>query len=899
MRRFLLLGLTCLFLPTGAARAETAVTLPRNLRVVLENTEPLSFDRHGHLPLFVLPISNSLVTMDDQQAERLLQELDRRGIGYTVDWNPGDFETSVAEGLRIAAIQTKLGMSVCINANACLDSFFDGSPETLHVDKAGNTFAETSFGGALGCPFALEHRVPVIKERVEKFLRAYQRAGLKIDFLFADWEVDGPIEWNDAWDSSRRCERCRREIPKIDDFRAFQSALREIRSDIQRVAFGDPVRDFFPEALVGNYGVSPHGGLRYWYDYFERETPDAPYVSDQRARYREWAHEFAGTGYTFAMPVVYTWYPTFQWYDFDDPDYRWFYNMLLVGSNAGQHTPPTTPIIPFVHWTTTDPPENPDPKVKQFSREKYQELLWHLLLRGHDTFFLWCVADELPEEIRLVHEAYAAAMEHRGFLERGTPVSFDVPRQPGTVVSGLRLNDRVLVRRTEFGDSAPEPFPLHLADGSTVIVPPQPGLQIVEVQQRDDQRIAQRNEDTEDVVARPDGRPAQDIGFLSADGSAQFPIGIYEMPAEDEALQEMADAGINLVHCGSRKDLDRAQAAGMKGWFPLGVQQGATEDLRKRIESVVDHPALAVWEGPDEIVWTFTAYSFLAKKAGFTRDDWNAQTAKAVAYSEKEAARIIPHMREGIALVRELDPHDRPFWMNEAADSDVKFVRQYVGSVDIIGCDYYAVRSTGTDLQSVGRLVDRWDAIGRGRPVWMVLQAFSWHVANPTRARLYPTFAESRFMAYDSLAHGAKGLLYWGSSEIDDPEFRSSIYALTSELASLQPFLTGRTHDDVRATVIDDLFDPPGRGVRARLFQHGTDSLLLLVNEDPQRHLGVDVAGLEMLQEQRLSLLYGDETATVKHGGIVTRLQGYEVKLFATSPRYKSARTAGRNYPAQ
>ncbi len=880
MRRLFLLGLICLFLPTGGARAENSVELPRNLRVVLENTEPLAFSRRGHLPLFVLPISHSLVTMDDRQAERLLRELDRRGIGYTVNWNPGDFETSLAEGLRIASLQTKLGLRVCVNANACLYSFFDGSPETLHVDKSGNRFAETSFGGTLGCPFALEHRVPVIKERVGKFLRAYQQAGLKIDFIFADWEVDGPIEWNGAWDSSRRCERCRREIPDIDDFRAFQSALRAIRSDIQRITFGEQVRAYFPEALVGNYGVSPHGGLRYWYDYFERETPDAPYVPDQRARYREWAHEFAGTGYTFAMPVVYTWYPTFQWYDFDDPDYRWFYNMLLVGSNAGQHTPATTPLIPFVHWTTTDPPANPDPEVKQFSREKYQELLWHLLLRGHDTFFLWCVADELADEIRLVHEVYAAAMEHRGFLERGTPVSFDVPRQPGTVVSGLRLNDRLLVRRTEFGNSPPEPLPLQLADGSTVVVPPQPGLQIVEVQQSTK-------------------LPAEHRGFLSADGSALFPIGIYEMPADDQALQEMADAGINLVHCGSRKDLDRAQAVGMKGWFPLGVQQGATEELRKRIKSVVDHPALAVWEGPDEIVWTFTAYSYLAKKAGFTRDDWNAQTAKAVAYSEKEAARIIPRMREGIALVRRLDTHGRPFWMNEAADSDVKFVRQYIDSVDIIGCDYYAVRSTGTDLQSVGRLVDRWDAIGRGRPVWMVLQAFSWHVANPTRERLYPTFAESRFMAYDSLAHGAKGLLYWGSSEIDDPDFRTSLYALTSELAALQPFLTGAAPDEVKATVIDDLFDPPGRGVRAKLFQHGADSLLLLVNEDAERHLGVDVTGLDMLQGQQLSLLYGNETATVAHGGIVTRLQGYEVKLFATNPRYQSARTAGRNYPAE
>ena len=260
--------------------------------------------------------------------------------------------------------------------------------------------------------------------------------------------------------------------------------MREIRSDIQRATFGANVRDYFPEALVGNYGVYPHGGLRYWYDYFEKETPHAPFHLDQRARYREWANEFEGTGYTFAMPVVYTWYATFEWYDFDVPDYRWFYNMLLVGSNVGQHTPAATPIIPFVHWTTTAPPENPDPKVTQFSKEKYRELLWHLLLRGHDTFFLWCVSNELPDEIQLVHDVYAEAMNYRGFLDRGTPVSFEVPRQPGVVVSGLRLHDRVLVRRTEFGESDSEPFLLELADSGQITVPPQAGLHVLKVRSR-------------------------------------------------------------------------------------------------------------------------------------------------------------------------------------------------------------------------------------------------------------------------------------------------------------------------------------------------------------------------------------------------------------------------------
>ena len=852
-----------------------AAAVPESVQTVIDNTRPLEHSRSGRLPLLVLPITNSLAGCDDDQARELLVNLDARGIGYTVDWNPGAFENTLAEGLRIGALQQELGMTVSVNANACLYSFFDGSESTLHVNDAGETFAETSFGGTLGCPFALEHRYGPMKERTEMFLRGYKEAGIGIDFIFADWEIDGPIEWNDAWETSKRCRRCRNYLRDIDDFRSFQKQLREIRSEMQRFAFGDNVTAYFPEALVGNYGVYPHNGYRYWYDYFEMEpTQDGvPLLRDDRAPYREWAHEFTGTGYTFAMPVVYTWYPIYNWYNYSESDYRWFYNMLRVASNAGKHTPPSTPLIPFVHWHTTAPPENPDPAVEQFSREKYKELLWHLLLRGHDTFFLWCMGNELAAEIAAVQEVYAESLEYSGFLERGTPVTFDVPKEQGPVVSGLRIGSRVLVKRTEFGDR-PEPITVKLNDGATLTVPSGAPLQVMDVAQ-----------------------PKRHTGLLSdAAGRIRFPIGFYELPESDDELLAMAAAGVNIVRCGNNDDLDRAHAADMMGWVSLNVQAGRTDALKGAIDSVKDHPALSVWEGPDEIVWTFTAYSFLEERAGFTREDWNNQIPKAVNYARREGAKITKGIRDGIQLVRERDSRNLPIWINEAADSDVKYVRDYVDSIDITGCDYYAVRSTGTDLQSIGRLVNRWDSIGLGRPVWMVLQAFSWHTIKPERGRLYPSFNESRFMAYNAIVHGSRGVFYWGSTEIDDPAFRTSLYALTSELAAIESYLVAPVVDGVSANVIDDLFDPEGIGVRVMLRKRGSDYLLILVNEDGHRHLGVDLTGLESIDGRTLHLLYGDEAMEVKKGRAVTRLQSYEVKAFSTDRTLESSLEEGRNY---
>src|SRR4051794_18334840 len=130
---------------------------------------------------------------------------------------------------------------------------------------------------------------------------------------------------------------------------------------------------------------------------------------------------------------------------------------------------------------------------------------------------------------------------------------------------------------------------------------------------------------------------AERDGLLHTERGVRFPIGFYETPGRDDALKELAGSGVNLVRCRDRGDLDRCRAAGIMGWIPLPVQEGPTEALRDRILGLRDHPALVVWEGPDEVVWNFTAFSGLAKTAGFTREDWQDQKPRAVAYARREA----------------------------------------------------------------------------------------------------------------------------------------------------------------------------------------------------------------------------------------------------------------------
>jgi hypothetical protein len=390
-------------------------------------------------------------------------------------------------------------------------------------------------------------------------------------------------------------------------------------------------------------------------------------------------------------------------------------------------------------------------------------------------------------------------------------------------------------------------------------------------------------------------------GLLTRNGVCVFPIGFYELPAADAGLKAMADAGVTMAHCHSRVDLDRVQRVGMSGVFPLGLQEGASDKLQALVKSVADHPALAVWEGPDEVVWNFTAYSglFTSLKVHQVQGAWWQQTPEAVAYAEKQSTEIMPKMRAAAAFIRSQDKLSRPLWINEAQKSDLAYVRQYLTFVDITGCDIYPVTDRNRPIANVGGATDRWVQVGQGKPVWMVLQAFSWHELGEVTTHknpAYPAFAESEFMAFDAIAHGARGLLYWGSSYTKNASFRESLFAVTRELAPLQPFLVAPEVSKARLSVIELPSEQPLKNVRMIVRRSQSDYLIVLLNEDDQAHMGVVVEGLAELNGRSLHRLYGNEAAAVTDGEFVARLLPREVRLYCTDRKYEAANRQGRDF---
>ena len=351
----------------------------------IRSTEPLSTEllhaAESRLPFYMWPAMD-LANRGERALRHYIEELTRRGIGYISTWNPDKEKESIAASLMAAEILSEFGKSASIHLTPCTYGIFDGSEDTLHLDRNGVRYSDDSFGTSrlMGCPFSITRTRDKLSMRMRRFVDAFADSGKTIGFAFADWEIDGPIEWNGAWEASKRCVVCQKGVSDIADFRSFQHTLRSIRSNIIRQVIATPVLTRYLDAMVTNYGVYPHNGYRYWYDYFEEMQQGAPSITNRNAHYREWAHEYHDSGLTAGMPVVYCWNEMWSWSDSPIPDVRWITSALKVADNAGE-SGMETPLITFIHRGIVGEKKKLVDVPVPLSRKSYNDLLHHLLLR--------------------------------------------------------------------------------------------------------------------------------------------------------------------------------------------------------------------------------------------------------------------------------------------------------------------------------------------------------------------------------------------------------------------------------------------------------------------------------------------------------------------------------------
>ena len=318
---------------------------------------------------------------------------------------------------------------------------------------------------------------------------------------------------------------------------------------------------------------------------------------------------------------------------------------------------------------------------------------------------------------------------------------------------------------------------------------------------------------------RPEGH-SHEVGFDSRrrmylDGKPFFPIMTWRnrgpLPIE-ESYPRFVELGFNLIEC-PLTTIDAADAAGLyvlpempKKLFTIRTPEEEREFLRefkKKYGKLLSHPAVVGYFSVDEPTW---------------RGD-----------------PLEPYAA-GYRLLRDgFDPW-RPVYINEAPRGTVDSLRPVMNACDIYGVDIYPVPSPNPHSEladktvtSVGKYTDICREVTRDRkPVWMCLQGFAWGTLTGTQA-IYPTADETRFMAFDAIAHGATGLVYWGlfMGKGENPEFLAGLQKTLHEVTALGAYLVG---DTVENGVTCG--NPAIRVMQKRSADAG--DLWIVLNESPQ-----------------------------------------------------------------
>jgi len=335
-----------------------------------------------------------------------------------------------------------------------------------------------------------------------------------------------------------------------------------------------------------------------------------------------------------------------------------------------------------------------------------------------------------------------------------------------------------------------------------------------------------------------EGRVTYDSdGMLRIEGARRFVLGAYGIPgglSPTEGLESLARAGFSLVRVGADEgSLDGAHTAGLRAWVSVGALDPEDPTRRQAIERTVtrlrDYPALLFWETVDEPAWTWLSAE----------------------------ARVRPEpLVATYGLLHSLDPHHLVY-LNHAPTNLVSTLRAYAAATDITACDIYPVIPRGirpqyalfpdgmqgdllnTYVSQVGEYTDKMHRVaGPGRPVFMVLQAFAWEMLRDEDDRdqqmiLYPTYEETRFMAYQAIIHGASGILYWGLHRTPhDAPFWEALQRTVRELAALLDVLSARSLRTPLGTVYHELGHSVDRGVEVLAKEHDGRMYLLACNAD-------------------------------------------------------------------
>jgi hypothetical protein len=254
-----------------------------------------------------------------------------------------------------------------------------------------------------------------------------------------------------------------------------------------------------------------------------------------------------------------------------------------------------------------------------------------------------------------------------------------------------------------------------------------------------------------DNVFVVDGKPAFPIGFTLA------PPAGGKTPGGGDAYAELKSNGTVFHRCGPKPgewgakaeaELDhilaRSAATGLLAAISIPDLQAIPADdtekakeLRRVVTKYAGHAGLGFWKGTDEPQWGKVPVALC---------------------------------RKFYEMVHQIDRR-HPVWITQAPRGALEELKEYDPTYDVGAIDIYPVgyppglhsHLPNKNVSVVGDYANWMKEITAGKkPFWMVLQICWSGVARPGKTLRFPTFAEERYMAYQAIINGARGLVFFG-----------------------------------------------------------------------------------------------------------------------------------------
>ena len=297
-------------------------------------------------------------------------------------------------------------------------------------------------------------------------------------------------------------------------------------------------------------------------------------------------------------------------------------------------------------------------------------------------------------------------------------------------------------------------------------------------------------------------------GTVLLDGAKTFPIVLAKgpepgttTPGGGDALAEVASAGATYLKIGpatvawtaadieDAKQQNRAAAANnLHTWVNLSTVAQATpgsardallDQVVTTLESDAGGPAIAMWKGADEPLWSGIAPGALQFAYCRATGRGTASWCGGEPVLDSDHAWVTIQAPRGTAA--QLAP--------------------YTPVTDIHGVDVYPVTlaASAPNLHDVGSWTSTIASVTPSRAVWTTLQVCASGSYDSSGRFVLPTFAQERYMLYDAILNGARSLAFYGGNNpncwtASDRQFgwnwsfwNSVLKPLLGEINSLSP----------------------------------------------------------------------------------------------------------------